>query len=122
MITINIGDEIGGQTRLFDSMSFAGGRNHEIHQEKGRVVVAKGGNKLLPGIRFHPVGRIFAQNYAHYDARIRHMHYEEVHLASMFFNPSSLDFGHIWQNCSSAPSIDSPADFGQYCGKTACFI
>uniref|UniRef100_A0A1I7SCS3 Uncharacterized protein n=1 Tax=Bursaphelenchus xylophilus TaxID=6326 RepID=A0A1I7SCS3_BURXY len=30
-----------------------GGRNHEIDQEKGRVVVAKRGNKLLPGIRFH---------------------------------------------------------------------
>ncbi|CAD5219527.1 unnamed protein product [Bursaphelenchus xylophilus] len=30
-----------------------GGRNNEIGRWKSRVVGAKGGNKLLPGIRFH---------------------------------------------------------------------
>ncbi|CAD5219529.1 unnamed protein product [Bursaphelenchus xylophilus] len=28
---------------------FTGGRNNEIEQGNGQVVVAKGGNKLLPG-------------------------------------------------------------------------
>ncbi|CAD5224772.1 unnamed protein product [Bursaphelenchus xylophilus] len=30
--------------------SFTGGRNNEIEQGNGQVVVANGGNKLLPGI------------------------------------------------------------------------